>query len=60
MLVMILVFGITIIGCNSEDKKIVSSEFFGKWEIDSILYKGTTYILPSVIIGGQMNSGGMR
>ena len=52
MLVMVLVFGMTVIGCDDDStdnkvvKKVIDPKFRGKWEVQSFEYNGTIYTLP--------------
>jgi hypothetical protein len=57
MLVIVLVLGMTVIGCDLTIKEI-DPKFRGKWECQSIEYSGTTYTLPCEFNGVQIDSGG--
>ena len=58
ILVVVLVFGVTIVGCNnsSTDTKEIDSIFRGKWECQSVVLEGVTYTLPCTISGTYYNS----
>ena len=60
MPVIVLVFGISIVGCedSSTDTKVIDAKFRGKWELLSFEYQGTTYTLPATFMDTQINSGG--
>jgi len=58
ILVMVLVFGMTVVGCDFGDNNEIDSKFIGKWEVQSFVYQGTTYILPNTLLGRPIESAG--
>ena len=55
MLVMVLIFGMTVVGCDDDTTtRTIDSRLIGKWEFNKILVNETQYDLPY----GEMNSAG--
>jgi len=56
MLVIVLVFGMTVIGCDLFRE--IDPKFHGKWELESLVYGGETYTLPCNFQNVPLTSGG--
>jgi len=57
VLVIVLAFGMTVIGCNndtSSNVKTIDSKLIGKWEFEKVLVSGIQYSFPYA----GVNSGG--
>jgi hypothetical protein len=61
MLLVVLVFGMTVVSCDDgQDNKVIDSKFRGKWETHSFQYGGATYTLPLTYNGVTINSAGFE